>query len=581
LVIFQPDDIQTWLRENLSVVGPNGTRGQVARLNNRMKMREGISAAWEVAVVRALMQLGEVRFEKPHEDGGSRPDIWFRFANSGAEFIADITAISDDGLRAGNQFTELNLILMRMKQKLGIGHLGTRLDVGGREVGTYGDSKTRLALPPNRDLEEFAHRTFLQFLIEVKKDPSLPHGHTVQENGIDVRISYHPDSARFGGGGYDDYTLAEAREIATEQRKIRREFGDPILVRKKRKQDLRDLVDSMKTFEEAAQACWESHKPKWTPHYAEDWLNSLKAHVYPVLGSMEIRSIRTTHVEGVLKPIWHEKAETASRVRSRIEKVFNFAKGKEWYSEDNPAAWEGNLDALLIESPRLKKLVNHPSLPFSQIGAFTEVLRREKGTAARALEFLILTASRSLEIRGAMGEEFDLEKALWTVPAVRMKAGKEHVVPLSPRAVEIIRGMGKLQEGKFVFPGGKPETCLSDAAMNALIKRMDAHRKEAEQKGWCDLKGKRIVPHGFRATFKTWGQDSTDFNRQVIEFALAHGLPDKTEAAYSRGAMITKRRPLMDAWALYCAGNGSERKFKRVKDYADSEPKIVKVEVFD
>ena len=385
----------------------------------------------------------------------------------------------------------------------------------------------------------------------------------------------------FGIGPFDDYTLAEARDIATEQRKIRREFGDPILVRKKRKQDLRDLVDSMKTFEEAAQACWESHKPKWTASYAEDWLSSLKTHVYPVLGSMEIRSIRTTHIEGVLQPIWHEKAETASRVRSRIEKVFNFAKGKEWYGEDNPAAWEGKLEALLIESPRLKKLVNHPSLPFSQIGAFTEALRREKGTAARALEFLILTASRSWEVRGAMGEEFDLEKALWTVPAVRMKAGKEHVVPLSPRAVEMVRGMGKLQEGKFVFSGGKPETCLSDAAMNALIKRMDAHRQGAKQKGWCDLKGKRIVPHGFRATFKTWGQDSTDFDRQIIEFALAHGLPDKTEAAYSRGAMITKRRPLMDAWALYCAGNGTERKFKRVKDYADPDPKIVKVEVFD
>lgn len=389
----------------------------------------------------------------------------------------------------------------------------------------------------------------------------------------------------FGIGPFTDYSLEEAREIATEQRKIRRKFEDPILVRKKRKQELRDMVDSMKTFEEAAQACWESHKPRWTPGYAEDWLNSLKTHVYPMLGSMEIRSIRTTHVEGVLKPVWHEKAETASRVRSRIEKVFNFAKGKEWYSEDNPAAWDGNLDALLIESPRLKKLVNHPSLPFSQIGAFTEVLRQEKGTAARALEFLILNASRPWEVRGAMGEEFDLEKALWTVPAARMKAGKEHVIPLSPRAVEIIRSMGKLKTGQFVFPGGKPETCLSDAAMAALIKRMDAHREEKEQTGWRDPKGKRIVPHGFRATFKTWGQDFTEFDRQVIEFALAHGLPDKTEAAYSRGAMIKKRRPLMDAWAEFCAtkglGNAAERKFRRVRDYSVPNPKTVLVEVFD
>jgi len=389
----------------------------------------------------------------------------------------------------------------------------------------------------------------------------------------------------FGIGSFNDYTVEEAREIASAQRKIRSNFGDPILERKRRKQEALDLIASMKTFEEAAQACWEAHKAKWTAGHADDWLNSLKTHAYPLLGTMEIRSIRTTHVHSVLQPIWDEIAETASRVRSRIEAVFDFAKGKEWYNADNPAKWDGKLEALLIESPRLKKLVNHPSLPFSQIGAFTEVLRREKGTAARALEFLILTASRSWEIRGAMGEEFDLEKALWTVPAARMKADKEHVVPLSPRAVEIIRSMGKLKAGKFVFPGGKPETCLSDGAMTALIKRMDAHREEKGGKGWRDLNGKRIVPHGFRATFKTWGQDYTDFDRQIIEFALAHGLPDKTEAAYSRGAMIKKRRPLMDAWALFCAskepGNGAERKFRRIRDYADPNPKTVLLEIFD
>jgi integrase len=389
----------------------------------------------------------------------------------------------------------------------------------------------------------------------------------------------------FGIGPFSDYTLDEARDIATEQRKILREFGDPILVRKQRKQELRDLIDSMKTFEEAAQACWESHKPKWKARHADDWLNSLKIHVYPMLGSMEIRSIRTTHVEAVLQPIWHEKAETASRVRSRIETVFNFAKGKEWYSDDNPAAWDGNLDALLIQSPRLKKQVNHPSLPFQQIGAFTEVLRQQKGTAARALEFLILNASRSLEVRGAMGEEFDLEKALWTVPAVRMKADKEHVIPLSARAVEIIRSMGKLKAGQFVFPGGKAETCLSDAAMTALIKRMDAHREEKEKTGWRDPKGKRVVPHGFRATFKTWAQDHTEFDRQIIEFALAHGLPDKTEAAYSRGAMIKKRRPLMDAWASFCATKSGWdeliKPFRRVRNYTvtDPDPKTVRVPV--
>lgn len=385
----------------------------------------------------------------------------------------------------------------------------------------------------------------------------------------------------FGIGSFNDYNLEEAREIASDQRKIRRNFGDPILERKRRKQEAQDLIAGMKTFEEAAQACWEAHKAKWKPRHADDWINSLKTHAYPTLGTMELRSIRTTHIQSVLQPIWEERAETASRVRSRIEAVFNFAKGKEWFDEANPAAWKGKLEALLIASPRLKKKVNHPSIHHSQIGAFMEVLRREKGTAARALEFLILTAGRSSEIRGAMGDEFNLKEALWTIPAERMKAGKEHVVPLSPRAVEIIRSMGNLNAGQYVFPGGKAATCLSDAAMNALIKRMDARREEIEHKGWRDRKGKRIVPHGFRSTFKTWGQDSTDFDRQVIEFALAHGLPDKTEAAYSRGEMIAKRRPLMEAWAQYCARSGVERKFKRVKDYSDPNPKTVLVEVLD
>ena len=386
----------------------------------------------------------------------------------------------------------------------------------------------------------------------------------------------------FGIGPFGDYSLEEARNIATEQRKIRREFGDPILFRKKRKQDLRNLIDSMKTFKEAAEACWESHQSKWKPRHAEDWLNSLKIHVYPALGSMETRSIQTTHVEAVLRPIWQDKAETASRVRSRIETVFNFAKGKGWYSEDNPAAWAGNLDALLVESPRRKKLKNRPSLPFHQVGVFIAALRQEKGIAARAMEFGILTAARSGEIRGALGEEIDLDKALWTIPATRMKAKKEHVVPLSERAIEIIHSMGELKPGTFVFPGGKPGKCQSDAAMIALIKRMDANRMKEEGIGWCDLKGTRIVPHGFRATFKTWGQDATTFDRQTIEFALAHNLPDKVEQAYSRGAMLEKRRPLMEAWAAFCASkrpkDASIRRVRRVREYTNPDPQIVRVE---
>ncbi len=385
----------------------------------------------------------------------------------------------------------------------------------------------------------------------------------------------------YGIGPFVDFTLQQARDKAAEQRDIRREFGDPILARKRRKQEARDLIDSMKTFSEAAEACWESLKPQWGERHAYDWLASLKNHVYPTLGRMEIRAVQTTHIETVLRPIWHAKAETGSRIRGRLEVVFNYAKGKGWYSGDNPAGWDGNLDALFLESPRLKNQVNHPSLPFLQIGAFLEVLRREKGTAAQALEFTILTAARSGEVLAATGEEFDLRKALWTVPAARMKAKKEHLVPLSARALEILRGMGELKRGVVVFPGGVPGEGLSDAAMNTLIKRMDRHRLEAEGKGWCDEKGERVVPHGFRATFKTWATDCTEFGRDVIEFALAHQLPDKVEAAYTRGTMLEKRRPLMAAWAAYCASKAPlvspSQSVRRVKEYTDPDPKIVKI----
>ncbi len=387
----------------------------------------------------------------------------------------------------------------------------------------------------------------------------------------------------YGIGSFKDYSLKEARGIAQEQRKVRDEFRDPIQVRRKRKQGVQDLIQNMKTFEEAANECWHSLQPKWKPRHAADWWHSLEIHVFPFLGSMEIRSIKVTHVEEVLRPIWESKAETASRVRGRIEAVFNFARGKGWFSGANPAGWTGNLDALLMESPRLKKLKNHPSLPYPQLAAFMIALRAQRGIAALALEFGILTATRSSEIRLAVGKEFDLNKALWTIPSERMKAGKEHIVPLPRRAVEILRSLGNLKPDAYVFPGGKPGTCQSDAAMIALLKRMDANRMASEGIGWRDPKGDRIVPHGFRATFKTWAGEATDYPREVIEFALAHGLPNKVEAAYTRATMVDKRRPLMDAWAAFCdaqdqPGPSSPPRIRRVKVYDGPESTVLKIE---
>lgn len=387
----------------------------------------------------------------------------------------------------------------------------------------------------------------------------------------------------FGIGSFEDISLQQARAKATEQRNIRREYGDPILERRRRKQEARDLLDSTKTFGEAAKACWESMKSQWGERHAYDWFASLENHVFPSLQRMEIRSVKTTHIEAVLRPIWHARAETGSRIRGRLEKVFNYAKGKGWYVGENPAAWDGNLDALFPESPRLKKQVNHPSLPFSQVGHFYAVLKQEHGVAAKALEFMILTATRSNEVLLAKGEEFDLKRALWIIPAERMKAKKEHLVPLSQEAMRVLREVGEPKVGLYVFPGGKPGSGLSSASMNILIKRMDEHRLGTEAKGWRDEKDKRVVPHGFRATFKTWAMEQTKFEREAIEFALAHQLPDKVEAAYTRGTMVEKRRPLMEAWAQFCAGNGGEmlikQEFRRIKDYSKEEPEIVKVPI--
>ena len=359
----------------------------------------------------------------------------------------------------------------------------------------------------------------------------------------------------YGIGPFPKYSLQEAREEASKQWKlVHQEVGDPISLRKERKQHLLDRIDAMKTFSQVAQECWEAHRSKWKDQTATNWLASLTNHVFPAIGGMGVQSIKTTHVEQVLKPIWLENAVTATRVRQRMEVVFNYAIGKDWYQGKNPAAWVGNLDALLVESPRHKNAENHPSLPFQQVGAFMEALRHEKGLAAMTLEFCILTAARSGEVRGATWDEIDFDTGSWTIRPERMKAGKEHTVPLSGRALEILRSMGEFKPGGLIFPAERSGRIQSDTAMLMLIKRMDAKSTSAGGVGWRDPKGGRIVPHGFRASFSTWGQDCPGyhFDHQMVEFCLAHQLENKVKAAYKHGTMVEKRRDIMDAWASYC-----------------------------
>ena len=255
------------------------------------------------------------------------------------------------------------------------------------------------------------------------------------------------------------------------------------------------------------------------------------------LRRLPVDRITTDDVLSVLKPLWNDKPETASRLRGRIERVLDAAKAQGLRSGENPARWRGHLDQLLPKRPRLTR-GHHAAMNYSDLPAFMADLQTRQATAAPALEFTILTAARSREVLGARWEEFDFDRGLWTVPATRMKAGREHRVPLSRRALKIVKAMHEARGGDFVFPGQKPDKPLSVTALLMLLRR---------------LKIEDATVHGFRSTFRDWAAECTHFPNEVCEAALAHMIENKAEAAYRRGDLFDKRRKLMDAWALYCA----------------------------
>ena len=254
------------------------------------------------------------------------------------------------------------------------------------------------------------------------------------------------------------------------------------------------------------------------------------------LHSKPVDTITTEDVLSVLKPIWTEKPETASRVRGRIEKVLDAAKARGYRSGEIPARWRGHLDHLLPKPLKLTR-GHHAALPYEQASNFMRDLHDRNSLAASALEFCILTAARSNEVLGMHWQEIDFEKKIWTVPAGRMKAGREHRVPLSARAVQILRGLETHKLGKFIFPGQKRNAPLSNMAMDMQLRRM---------------KRDEITVHGFRSTFRDWAGNISSFPREIVETALAHVVGDKTEQAYRRGDALEKRRKLMEAWASYC-----------------------------
>lgn len=362
-----------------------------------------------------------------------------------------------------------------------------------------------------------------------------------------------------GLGPVHSVSLAEARQKAADARRLVGQGIDPLEARLEAEMAKAKLM----TFDQCAAAYIDAHRAGWrNTKHADQWASTIATYVSPIIGSLPVGQVDTGLVVKVLaqpndkgQQFWQSKNETASRVRGRIESILGWATTSGFRAGDNPARWRGHLENLLATISRVDRTKNHPSLAWSQVGAFVEALRQREGVAARALEFAILTAARSGEVRGATWAEVDLAAKVWTIPASRMKAKREHEVPLSDAAVALLKRKPRIEGSDLVFPGTKGQV-LSDMSLTAVIRRMNS-----EAQTWVDKGGKPITVHGFRSTFKMWAAESTNYPREVAEHALAHQLPDAVERAYQRGTQFAKRTAMMNEWARFCGavrGEGGE-----------------------
>jgi integrase len=337
-----------------------------------------------------------------------------------------------------------------------------------------------------------------------------------------------------GLGAYPQVTLAAAHDAARETLRQIRAGTDPIAARRAKKA----VVEW--TFKRCAEAYMDAHEVGWkNKKHAQQWRNTLETYVYPHFGDLHVRAVGVQDVTAALRPEWTTKNETMKRVRNRIETVLDWATTNEYRPKgDNPAKWKGNL-SIMLPKPNKNNRKSFVALPVDDVAAFMVRLRGVKGASARALEFVVLTACRSGEVRGAVWSEIAMDKAVWTIPAERMKAGREHRVPLSPAAMSLLESIPKHEGVDLVFPGR--DGALSDMSLTAVMRRM---KLEA-------------VPHGFRSTFTDWCIDRTSHQSEVREMALAHVIANKTEAAYRRGDLFEKRRVMMNDWAAFVGAPAS------------------------
>ena len=356
-----------------------------------------------------------------------------------------------------------------------------------------------------------------------------------------------------GLGSFPEVSLSEAREKARELKKKIRDGIDPLQEKQERLNALKIQKHRAKTFRECAEVviAKKTLELKNQKHIGQ-WSSTLETYIYPTLGDLIVGTITKVDIAAVLEPIWIEKNETAKRIRGRIETIFDYAKAMGYFVGDNPAEWKGNLEPILGNLKQESR--PHPSLPYEQVAEFIQRLRQKKGISPKALEFAILTACRSGEIFGAKWHEIDFKNKVWIIPKERMKADKEHRVPLSQQAINLLESIQPYtQLHDFIFPAPRSGEMLSDMSLTTLIKRMHEQKFKENQLGYIDPKQNRIITtHGFRSTFRDWSADKTDYPREVCEHVLAHKLPDEVEAAYLRGAYLEKRKGLMADWAKYC-----------------------------
>lgn len=361
------------------------------------------------------------------------------------------------------------------------------------------------------------------------------------------RFTRHGKTREMGLGPTHTVSLAEARDKALEHRKTVADGRDPIDERKAGQIQARSDTAKRKTFAECAAAYIEANRAGWqNEKHASQWQSTLRTYAYPTLGDLFVSSIDTDRVLAVLMqavkdgddeaPLWHAKTETASRVRGRIESVLDWASFRGYRDGENPARWKGHLEHELPARSKVQKVKHHAALPYQQIALFMMALRKRDGTSARALEFSIFTAARSGEVRGATWDEIDFSARVWTIPGQRMKARREHRVPLSDEAIQVLKKMPRIAECDYIFPAPRGGV-LSDMALTSVLRRM----------GRSDL-----TQHGFRSTFRDWAGETTTYPREVCEHALAHQLADGVEAAYQRGDLLMKRSQMMHDWGRFC-----------------------------